>query len=129
SFWYNFGKAHREKIATYGFETFKRHINFGYGSWQITKFTSRFTLRCLYALSRHGKLPRMARIDWRDVTPMPLWTETVHDLNSPQQRLRAYAFWCGLIWQYASLYDKLDCLRLPEPSFGTPMPVWLHGRL
>jgi SAM-dependent methyltransferase len=71
----------------------------------------------------------MARIDWREVTPMPLWTETVRDLNSPQQRLRAYAFWCGLIWQYAALYDKLDCLRLPEPSFGTPMPVWLHGRL
>jgi putative sugar O-methyltransferase len=129
TFWHNLGKVHRDKIARYGFETFKRHINFGYGSWQITKFSSRFTLFCLYALIRRGKLPKVARIDWRDVKPMPVWGEAVRDRNSPEQRLRAYAFWCGLIWQYAALHDKLSCLRLAEPSLGTPMPVWLDGRL
>ena len=129
TFWHNLGKVHRDKIARYGFETFKRHINFGYGSWQITKFGSRFTLFCLYALIRRGKLPEVARIDWHDVKPMPVWGEAVRDRNSSEQRLRAYAFWCGLIWQYAALNDKLGCLRLAEPSLGAPMPVWLNGRL
>jgi putative sugar O-methyltransferase len=60
---------------------------------------------------------------------MPVWGEAVRDKNSATQRLRAYAFWTGLIWQYAALSDQLGCLRLAEPSFGKPMPVWLHGRL
>jgi hypothetical protein len=65
SFWREFGKVHRDPIARHGFETFKRHVT-GYGSWQITKFANRFTLRCLAALVRRGKLPAIARIDWRD---------------------------------------------------------------
>jgi putative sugar O-methyltransferase len=128
SFWREFGKTHRESIAHHGFETFKRHVS-GYGSWQITKFSSRFTLRCLAALLRRGKLPALAWIDWRDAEPMPIWGESVHDKTNPAQRLRAYAFYCGLIWQYAALHDKLGCLRLAEPSLGKPLPVWLHGRL
>jgi SAM-dependent methyltransferase len=128
SFWSEFGKIHRDHIACYGFETFKRHVT-GYGSWQITKFSSRFTLRCLAALLRRGKLPALARVDWRDKDPMPIWGETVNDRNSAAQRLRAYALWCGLIWQYAALFDKLDCLRLPEPALGRPLPIQLNDRL
>jgi hypothetical protein len=92
TFWHKLGKVHRDKIARYGFETFKRHINFGYGSWQITKFSSRFTLFCLYALIRRGSLPKVARIDWDDIKPMPVWGEAVSDRNNAEQRLRAYAF-------------------------------------
>jgi putative sugar O-methyltransferase len=128
SFWQEFGKSHRDTISRNGFETFKRHVS-GYGSWQITKFSSRFTLRCLAALLRRRKLPALAQIDWRDAEPMPVWGEAVHDRNSPTRRLRAYAFYCGLIWQYAALDDKLGCLQLTEPSFGKPIPVWLRGRL
>jgi hypothetical protein len=69
---------------------------------------------------RRGKLPKVARINWRDVK---VWTEGVRDRNCPRQRLRAYAFCCGLIWQYAALHDKLGCLSLAEPSLGTLMPV------
>ena len=128
SFWQEFGKAHRDTIAKYGFETFKRHVS-GYGAWQITTFANRFTLRCLAALFRRGKLPTIARVDWRDAQPMPVWGEAVRDKNAEAQRLRAYAFWSGLIWQYAALSDQLGCLGLAEPSFGKPVPVWLHGRL
>jgi len=128
SFWHEFGKTHRDTIARCGFETFKRHVT-GYGSWQITKFSSRFTLYCLAALLQRGKLPALAQIDWRDAEPMPVWGEAVRDRNSPAQRLRAYAFYCGLIWQYAALHDQIGCLRLAEPSLGRPIPVWLHGRL
>ena len=128
SFWHEFGKTHRDNIARYGFETFKRHVT-GYGSWQITKFSSRFTLRCLAALLRGGKLPALAHVNWHDAEPMPIRGENVRDRDSPTYRLRAYAFWCGLVWQYASLNDELGCLRLAEPSLGRPIPVWLHGRL
>jgi len=38
---------------------------------------------------------------------MPVWGEAVRDRNSPEQRMRAYAFWGGLIWQYTALNDKL----------------------
>jgi putative sugar O-methyltransferase len=129
TFWQGLGQVHRDKIATLGFETFKRHINFQYGSWQITKFTSRFTLRCLYALLRRGIVPTVAQVDWRHAKPTPTWTDAVTDNKTEAQRLRAYALYCGLIWQYASVRDQLGSLNVAEPTLGSPMPVWLHGRL
>jgi hypothetical protein len=92
--------------------------------WPITKFSSRFTLRCLVALLRHGKAPSLARIDWRDTHPIREWGAAVHDRNNPTKRLRAYAFYCGLIWQYTALFNKLSCLHLAEPSLGRPIPVF-----
>ena len=61
---------------------------------------------------------------------MPVfWSGAVHDRNSERQRLRAYAFYCGLIWRYAEWHDRIGALRLAEPSLGRPMPVVLRDRL
>lgn len=75
SFWENTGRKHRELIECHGFETFKRHLNWQYGSWPITKYSSRFTLFCLLALLRRGKLPWTVttQIDWRNAKPAPVW--------------------------------------------------------
>lgn len=131
SFWENTGRKHRELIECHGFETFKRHLNWQYGSWPITKYSSRFTLFCLLALLRRGKLPWTVttQIDWRNAKPAPVWPQSVHDNNSEAHRLRAYALYVGLLWQYALLHDRIGALHLAEPSLGAPMPIWLNGRL
>jgi len=128
SFWQSTGRQHRDKIAS---ETFKRHVNFQYGSWPITKFGSRFTARCLIALLRGGQFPwgPAARVEWRDAKPVPTWNEAVTDRNNEAHRLRAYALYVGLIWQYATRHDHLGALQLAEPTLGCPMPVRLRGRL
>jgi len=139
-FWQNIGLFHRRTIERHGFGNFKRHINFQYGQWGIHKFHSRFTLRILIALLRRGQLPRgaLARVDWHGADDIywPVWFnietgQRVADISRSRQdiHLRAYAMYCGLLWQYASINDTLGCLRIPEPKFGYPMPVRLKGQL
>jgi putative sugar O-methyltransferase len=134
--WQTLGAEHRRKIEQHGFDSFKRHINFQYGQWGISKFTSRFTLRVLTAILRRGYFPwgAFARVNWQDGSDIqwPQLTSTGRPANPPEmtdRRLRAYAVYCGLLWQYASIHDKLNCLRVPEPPIGRPIPIWLGGKL
>lgn len=138
SFWRTIGLAHRQSIERYGFDSFKRHINFQYGQWGISKYRNRFTLRLLTALLRRGQFPwgAFARADANDAGniqwPVSIDGETGErrsDFSFSKRRLRAYAAYCGLLWQYSTLNDSLGCMRIAEPGTGQPMPVYLGGRL
>jgi SAM-dependent methyltransferase len=122
--WRQLGERHRRLIADHGFENFKRTINFQYGQWAVSTYRSRFTLRLLAALMRRGRMPRLARADFADAEGI-MWATGL----PAAKRLHAYAFYCGLLWQYAGLRDRLQCLGVKEPAFGHPMPVYFGSRL
>jgi SAM-dependent methyltransferase len=74
-------------------------------------------------------------VDWHDADRI-LWPD-VHKSgtdpstagpNASRKRLRAYAVYCGLLWQYASGRDVLGCLGVPEPELGHPMPISLDRK-
>jgi putative sugar O-methyltransferase len=123
--WGSIGTDHRQMIERYGFASFKRHINFQYGQWAVSTLRSRFTLTVLAALIRRGVIPRHTRVDWSDADGI-IWPD---EEPNTRWRLRAYAFYCGLLWQYAVRHDRLGAMRALEPSLGRPMPIYFGGRL
>jgi hypothetical protein len=123
-FWRQLGEQHRQLIASSRFENFKRTINFQYGQWGISTYRNRFTARLLFALLRRGRIPEIARVDYSNVEGIR-WKQG----PATPARLNAYAFYCGLLWQYAETVDTLSGLGVEEPSFGNPMPIRLGSRL
>lgn len=123
--WAALGEQHRSVLAEKGAVHFKRDvINFQYGQWAVRSFHHPFTRQLLASLLRAGRIPKLARVDWTD-TDHICWP----DEPSSSWWLRAYAFYCGLLWQYASGRDTLGCLSVEEPTLGHPMPIYLNGRL
>jgi putative sugar O-methyltransferase len=123
-FWQQLGEQHRQMIASSGFANFKRTINFQYGQWGISTYLNRFTARLLFALFRRGRIPKIARVDHSSVDNIR-WKQG----PATPERLNAYAFYCGLLWQYAEALDAINGLRSEEPALGNPMPVRLGTRL
>jgi len=124
SFWRQLGEQHRLLIASSRFANFKRTINFQYGQWGISTYQNRFTARLLFALLRRGRMPKRARVDFSNIEGIR-WRQG----PATPARLNAYAFYCGLLWQYAETRDVLSGLRIEEPTLGNPMPVRLGSRL
>ena len=135
-FWDNLGDNHSRMLDKYGFDTFKRHINFYYGQWAVTRPTNRFIAVLLRKLLAKGILPWPATVDWTNAQDIhwPQWIDAKrgHIADSDTKnwiRLRSYALYCGLLWQFAAAGDKLGCLKLTEPLIGGPLPIWWRGRL
>ncbi len=123
--WDGLAHTHKSLLDLYGFDTFKRHINFYYGQWAVSRPTNWLIRTLALKLISRGRLPWPAKVDWSD-------TDNIHWPHGGDKnwiRLRSYALYCGLLWQYAKLSDRVGCLELPEPVYGSPMPVWFKGRL
>lgn len=138
-FWRTLGRKHRDLIARYGFENFKRTINFEYGQWGVSTLHHRFIRRLLWSSLRSGNLltgilarPNLndaENIRWPDVLDGDSGETLPIETHADRRKLAAYARYCGLLWQFAAKRDTLGCLDIPEPSLGHPMPVFWRGRL
>lgn len=136
TFWNELGRKHRDMIARYGFENFKRTINFEYGQWGVSTFHHRFTRNLVRELLKSGTLPRPGRVAgkigpvrWPDVLDGDTGTAAAEGRDGGPWKMRAYAAYCGLLWQYAAQRDTLGVLSLTEPSLGNPLPVMWNGRM
>jgi|ERR1700733_858955 len=134
--WTRHTKGHPALLARYGFENFKRTINFNYGQSAVGTFHHPLIRALFAALVRSGRLPTgaLARVNWNDAANIR-WHVVVTQgrrfrrIGANTRRLLAYAICVGLLWQLAETADAVGCLDLDEPAFGHPMPVTLHGRL
>ncbi len=129
--WDGIGENHRDALSQYGFESFKRTINFSYGQWRVHRLWDSRIRRIIRALLRRGQLPWGARatLDLGD-DKTNLGERIARSKNPTAIRLavKAYATWTGLLWQYAGLDDSLHCLGLPDPAVGSPIPVRLNAQ-
>lgn len=131
TYWGPLGESHRALIEQHGFGNFKRTINFQYGQWGIATFGAAFTRQLFKNLIKRGRLPwgALARADVTDADHIAWPGNGIVEETANRKKLRAYAMYCGLLWQYAQQNDALKCLRIAEPSFGRPVPIRLGGRL
>jgi SAM-dependent methyltransferase len=139
-FWKTLAAKHIALLREHGFGNFKRTINFEYSQWGVVSFLDPRTRRLLRTLLRGGTLPvggLLARYDLSD-RGVVRWPDGI-DLRTGEavawasaespRRFRAYAFYCGLLWQCARKADALGVLdKVKEPSLGNPLPVRYRGR-
>jgi SAM-dependent methyltransferase len=133
--WTRHTGGHPRMIAEYGFENFKRTINFNYGQGAIASFHHPLIRRLLFRLAKEGAFPwgAFAPVDWNDLDDIQ-WLVVVKEgrrlrrLGASVRRILGYAMYTGLLWQFAQRHDQLGILNLVEPSLGHPMPVKLGGR-
>lgn len=121
-FWENLGRKHAQMIHEFGFESFKRTVNFTYGQWRVHPFLWDPKIRhLLWAFIRHVRMPSAlfsARVDPVDVPGDRTFSPV------------AYRIFLALLWQWALFDDKLGCLDIcDEPRLGQPIPVWYRHRL
>lgn len=140
-FWKSLGDKHATLIRESGFGNFKRTVNFEYSQWGVTSFRDPKIASLIKNLLREGRLPSggfKARFDGDDLDhirwPDVIDSKTGESLRATGSRgrskIRAYAFYCGLLWQYASAHDALRCLELvKEPALGNPLPIRYGGQL
>jgi len=126
--WNELAAKHVKLIREHGFENFKRTINFEYHQWSVRSFFDVKSLRLLASLASKGRIPRAAleaHLDIEDALDTR-WTKGA----ITEQRLRAYRFYVGLLWDYACVEDALGLIRdLEEPRFGRPLPITFGGKL
>jgi putative sugar O-methyltransferase len=129
--WDGLSEDHRDAITRYGFESFKRTINFTYGQWRVHRLWDSRIRRIALALLRRGQVPwgALADLDLSD-DKTNLGERIAQSKNQTAIGLavKAYATWTGLLWQYATLTDSLHCLDVPDPDVGAPIPVRFNGR-
>lgn len=138
--WRGLGLKHRSLIERFGFENFKRTINFEYGQWGITSLRSPFVAKQLINLLQAGILPYgglLARynrsaaegIRWPDQLDAEQGT-SISDAKTGRLPLASYALYCGLLWQYAVSQDKVGVLKTVDESLvGNPLPITYNRRL
>lgn len=121
AFWESLGQKHKDLIKKSGFHSFKRTINFEYHQWGIKSLRDSKIKSLVRELLKNYRIPHgflWARID----------SESVADLQEINPSV--YAFFMGLLWQYASLKDRLGCLEIcREPALGQPLPVTYKNKL
>jgi hypothetical protein len=136
-FWQNLGAKHRMLIEQFGFAEFKRTVNFEYGQWCVTSVRHPLVKRLIWELLRRGRIPiggLLANYDPRDTANIR-WPDRINSstgmaLDQGSGSLRAYAVYCGLLWQFAAAIDRLGCLaKVNEPAAGHPLPIHLRGHL
>ncbi len=127
SVWDELAPFHQAQLGRYGFAEFKRHVNFQYGQWAVSKYLDRKVFWLMGRMVRDRLLPQLTgEVDWNDAWPRPDFNDT--GLGWTDRGLRAYAFYTGLLWQFALFYDRLGVLNIEEPDLGHPMPVRLGWR-
>lgn len=126
--WNELSAKHEKLIREHGFESFKRTINFEYHQWSVRSLADVKSLKLIASLLRHGRVPRAAleaRLDMQDALDTR-WTKGA----ITEQRLRAYRFYVGLLWDVACAEDEVGVLRdVEEPRFGRPLPITFGGKL
>jgi SAM-dependent methyltransferase len=140
-FWDALSAKHTAMIREFGFGNFKRTINFEYCQWGVRYLRDPKIPRLIRRLLRDGVLPvggLLATCDYKDAA-FTRWPDGIDPLTGAaystagfggRSRLRAYTFYCGLLWQYARHHDRLHCLdKIAEPTLGNPMPIRYRGRL
>ncbi|MDB5051130.1 MAG: hypothetical protein JWO30_4201 [Fibrobacteres bacterium] len=149
-FWIGLGEKHSAIIRKYGFEKFKRTVNFEYSQWGVTTLSEPKVLRLISLLLQKKNLP-VESLAWvfsytdenvkgiENVINDIVWSDEIDSITGKPfntspigggARFRAYAIYCTLLWQYAQTEDNLGCLeKVPEPAFGSPLPVPFEGRI
>lgn len=121
AFWESLGEKHKGLIRKHGFRSFKRTINFEYHQWGLLSLKDPKIKSLLLELLKNYRVPygfTRARLDAQSVAGIEQITPS------------AYAFFMGLLWQYALLKDQLGCLGMcSEPLLGQPIPVTYKGKL
>jgi putative sugar O-methyltransferase len=143
-FWESHSAKHSRLLADYGFEKFKRTINFEYNQWGVRSLRDEKIRYLAMQLLRNGRLPLgplWTRVDTAAMSDVR-WSDEVDqktgqalgkaDPKGLRARLYpyAYALYVGLLWQYALLKDDFKCLaHCEEPTLGAPLPITYKGKL
>src|SRR5436305_2906438 len=120
-FWAALGDKHKSLIEKYGFNKFKRTINFEYHQWEVLSLKDDKILTLITSLLRAHRIPY-------GLAQVKIDALAVADVS----KIRAvpYKVFMGLLWQYALLKDQLGCLNIcEEPLLGSPLPVTYKGNL
>jgi putative sugar O-methyltransferase len=137
-FWKVLGEKHTDQIGRYGFEQFKRTVNFEYNQWGVTSVKNGKIRKLLKQLLSRRQLPisllrtscdrrEMANVRWPD----ELDVATGEGKLAPSRRwaIEWYRVYVALLWQFAQSEDDLGCLkRWEEPHVGSPLPLTYSGR-
>lgn len=121
AFWKSLEEKHKNLLERYGFQMFKRTINFEYHQWGVHSLKDSKIKRLIWELLKHYQIPYgmlLTRLDAKKV------------VDIPQIYPKEYAVFMGLLWQYALIKDRLRCLDIcEEPLLGEPIPVFYKGKL
>lgn len=143
-FWESLSAKHSRLLVDFGFEKFKRTINFEYNQWGVRSLRDQKIRNLGKQLLRNGRLPvgpLWTRVDTAAMSDVR-WSDDVDPktggtlANATKSGIRAhlyaysYALYVGLLWQYALLKDDLKCLaHCEEPTLGAPLPITYKGKL
>lgn len=139
-FWESLSDKHMQLLRKYGFQRFKRVINFEYHQWGVRKFSHPMIRQLLKRLLGRHQVPQAlfwTRVKWEDISDI-CWPDAVSDSTEKTsgvgraslKSLLAYAVYVGLLWQYALYQDRLGCLAAcDEPTLGCPLPITYKGKL
>lgn len=122
-FWNDLCEKHSRKIAEFGFDSFKRHINFEYGQWSVTSLFDWQVKHLLNQLLRSRRIPYVPLFSRIGDTSDVVWTHP--------GRLSSFAYrvYVSLLWQLAASRDELGCLiKCEESPVGRPIPISYFGR-
>jgi len=128
-FWIPFCEKHQDMIREYGFETFKRTINFHYRQWWIHSLRDKQIWLLIWYILKRGRLPIGA------FSPCLAGNWSISDKRTKigvdrlPNRL-PYTLYTKLLWKYALMEDQLGCLKTcDEPILGSPLPIMYRGKL
>lgn len=126
-FWLDLNQVNTAQLSAEGFHNFKRTLNQNYFNWSPNSFEDNQVRNLL----RHWH-------EAPDVTPLLATLERDHrllnmfnqDMLDTPEKARAYVFFVGLLWWFASKQDPEGLTaRLDEPTVGNPLRVRLRGKL
>lgn len=140
-FWETLSEKHGRLILEYGFQRFKRTVNFEYNQWGVQSFKDPKIRNLLRLLFRRHRVPSgwlrtrvnkesISDVRWPDGIDAATGEAVALSPVNTWKRFQAYTFYVGLLWQYAMLEDRLGCLRVcDEPTVGSPLPITYKGKL
>ncbi len=124
-FWRKLSEAHQSDLDAFGFSQIKRRQAFRYFNWNWQWRTLRESEQMRFLL-RHTSRVALARcLLARPVRDARLWEGA--PLGRRDRWL--YTWSVRLLHGYARAHGDPDVLRLEEPALGSPLPVFLGGRL
>ena len=134
-FWQDASVLHRELLQSWGFERFKRSINFEFNQWGITNLKNRQLRFVFRQLIKRKRFPYVALLSRSRSLDDAAWD--VPHRHSPnynpdtcKRSLFAYKLFVGLLWQTALSVDRIGALHsCDEPLTGDPLEIRYRGKL
>jgi putative sugar O-methyltransferase len=126
-YWLNLNQVNTAQLEAEGFRNFKRTLNQNYFNWGPNSLEDNQIRNLLRKWHQEPQLaPLLATLE-RDHRLLNMFNQNMLDTD---EKARAYVFFVGLLWWFASKNDPQGLTaRLQEPTIGNPIRVRLGGKL